>query len=110
WVRVFAVVLATLIAAGLASKRGVLVAAIAAVVYGLMAICWAFARERTVAWSKRHPVLDGLVAVPLLFLALGYITTISTGLCAVAALLAGGLFVGLAAALRRRRGRLQPSR
>jgi hypothetical protein len=107
---VFGVVLVTLIAAGLASRRGLLVAAIAAVVYGLMAMCWAFAWERTVAWSKRHPVLDGLVVVPLLFLALAYFTTMSTGLCAVAALLAGGLFVGLAAALRRRRGRLELSR
>jgi hypothetical protein len=75
----------------------------AAVVYGSIALATLLAWERTTAWSKRHPLLDSLIIVPVLFLAIAYVTSLSTGLCVLIALLAGLLLVGLSAVLRGRR-------
>ena len=75
----------------------------AAVVYGSIALATLLAWERTTAWSKRHPLLDSLIIVPLLFLAIAYVTSLSIGLCVLIALLAGLLLVGLSAVLRGRR-------
>lgn len=103
WLRLFGVVAFTAAAAALGVRRGVAVGFVAAVVYGFIALPAAVAWERTVAWSKQHPLLDSLVIIPLLSLALAYRAHLSIGLCVVVAVLAGGLLVGLSAVLRRRR-------
>jgi hypothetical protein len=35
------------------------------------------ASDRIVSWSQRHPLLDSLIIVPLLFCALAYLTSLS---------------------------------
>jgi hypothetical protein len=92
------------VAAALAVKRGVVVGALAAVVYGgigLSTLAW----QRTANWSKRHRLLDSLLIIPLLFFAIAYITKLPTGICLLIALLAGLALVGLSAALRHARQR-----
>lgn len=103
WFRLLGVAALTAAAAALGVRRGVAVGIIAAVVYGSIALSTAAAWQRTAAWSKRHPLLDSLLIVPLLFLAVAYLTNLSIGLCVVIAALAGALLVGLSAVLRRRR-------
>jgi hypothetical protein len=103
WFRLLSALALTAVAAGLATKRGATVGIIAAVVYGSIALATLLAWERTTAWSKRHPLLDSLIIVPLLFLAIAYVTSLSIGLCVLIALLAGLLLVGLSAVLRGRR-------
>ena len=88
-------------AIGFAAKRGVVVGVVAAVVYGALTLSLLLAWERVAAWSKRHPLLDGLIIVPLLFLAVAYCTKLSIAICVVIALV-GGLFLVPLTLLRRR--------
>lgn len=83
WFRLLSVVALTAAAAALGVRRGVAVGIIAAVVYGSGALACAAAWQRTVAWSKQHPLLDSLLIVPLLFLAVAYLTDLPIGLCVV---------------------------
>jgi len=106
WVRLLAVPAFALSALGLASKRGWLVGVIAAIVYGSIALPMAVAPGGLIAWSRRHPIVDGSIFGPLLFLALAYITSWPIWLC----LLVGLVGVLLGAILGRRRGRLQQGR
>jgi uncharacterized membrane protein len=92
-------------AAGLAVKRGAVVGTVAAVVYGSAGLSTVLAWQRTTDWSKRHPLLDSLLVVPCLFLAIAYITKLSTGICVLIALLAGLVLVGIGAATRRAKQR-----
>ncbi len=103
WFRLLGVVALTAAAASLGVKRGLVVGIISGVVYGSIALSTAAAWQRATAWSKQHPLLDSLIIVPLLFLAVANLTTLSLGLCLGIAAVAGALLVGLSAVLRRRR-------
>ena len=103
WFRLIGAVLFIALPAGLWVKRGVAVGLVAAIVYGFIALSTLLAWQQISAWSKRHPLLDGLIVVPLLFLAVAYLTHLSTGVCVLIAVLAGAPLVGLSAARRHRR-------
>lgn len=103
WVRLPGTFALAAMVVGLAVKRGAAVGFIAAVFYGSIAMVTLLAWQRTVAWSKRHPVLDSLGIVPLLFLFIAYITNLSIGACVLIALPTGLFLVALSALLRRRR-------
>ncbi len=108
WFRLVGVLFAVLfgipVAVSLADKRGAIVGTVAGVVYGLPGL-YLLAWQRMAGWSTRHRLLDSLLVVPLLFLALAYLTKLSDGVCLLIALLGGLPLVGLGAALRHRRRR-----
>lgn len=103
WMRLVAVPLFALVALGLASRRGWVVGVIAGVVYGVIALCFAVVPDGTAAWSRRHPILDGAVLGPLVFLALAYIAPWPLWLCL--AIGAMGVAVGAAQGAQRARRR-----
>jgi hypothetical protein len=84
------------------------VVAVAVAVYGLISLSCLLAWERVAVWSKRHPLLDSSLVVPLLFLALAYITRIPTVFCLLIALGVGPLLVAPAYLYRRARQRNGP--
>jgi hypothetical protein len=108
WFRLIGCLGLTAAAAGLFAKRGVVVGVVAVVVYGLLSLSYLLAWERVRDWSKRHPLLDSLVIVPLLFLALTYGTRLSTVICVLIAAIAGPLLAAPAYARRRARQRNSP--
>lgn len=110
WFRLLGCLVLIAVAAGVAVKRGAVVGALAAVVYGWIGLSTLLAWQRTANWEKRHPLLDSLLVVPLLFFAIAYITNLSTGICLLIALLAGLVLVGLGAARRHVRHRRNASR
>jgi hypothetical protein len=91
WFRLIGCLLLIAVVAGVVVKRGVVVGTVAAVVYGPLGLSQLLAWERTRDWSKRHPVLDNLIVVPLLI-----------------SFLAGLLLVALSLLLRRTRRRSGP--
>ena len=101
WFRLLGVVTLTAAAAGLGLERGLAVGIIAAVVYGSIALATFVAWQRTTAWSLQHPVLDSLFIVPLVFLAVAYLSDLSTGGCVAATAVAGALLAGPTAVRRR---------
>jgi MFS superfamily sulfate permease-like transporter len=105
WFRLIGCLALIAVAAGLVAKRGVVVGVVAAVVYGLIGLSQLLAWERMTDWSKRHPLLDSLIIVPLLFLAVAYFTKLSVAICVLIALLAGLLLVALGLVRRRARQR-----
>ncbi|MDQ2956230.1 MAG: hypothetical protein M3Y42_04620 [Actinomycetota bacterium] len=90
-----------LVAFGVAGKRGWVVGAIAAVVYGGLGLAMALAPGGVVAWSRRHPRMDGSVFGPLLFLALAYLTSIAIWICAAVGVV--GIGFGVLMGMRRER-------
>ena len=81
-----AAVLATIvIPVALWDKRGPALALAALLVFGWIFLASAFNHPATLAWSRQHVVLDGLLIVPLLFLALAMLTSLSLGICAAVA-------------------------
>jgi hypothetical protein len=108
WFRLIGCLGVTAAAAGLFAKRGAVVGVIAVVVYGLLSFSCLLAWERVRDWSRRHPLLDSLIIVPLLFLALAYVTRLSTVICGLIALIAGPLLAAPAFARRRARQRNSP--
>lgn len=106
WVRVIAPIALAFVAFGLAAKRGVLVGVVAAVVYGLLTIPVAVSPQTIISWSRQHPVLDGSVLGPLVFLMLAYITSWPLWVCVTVGLAC--VVVGAMLGMRRGR-RLQSS-
>lgn len=102
WVRLGEAGVLILLSVDLAFKRGPVVGAMAAVVYGAMALSVIFAWDHMVAWPRRHPHLDNLLFFPLAFLALALITNLVAYLCALIAL---GLGLVLDVVPRLRRGK-----
>jgi predicted permease len=74
---------------------------VAAVVCGLFVLFGLLGWERLRAWSERHPLLDSLVIVPLLFLGVAYFTRLPVVFCVLIALVAGVPLAVLSLALRR---------
>jgi hypothetical protein len=105
WMRILVVPLSALIALGLASRRGWWVGVVAAIVYGGIAVPMAFAPGGTVTWSRRHPILDGSVLGPVLFLALAYLTTWPVWVCLIIGVV--GVLLGAARGAERARRRLR---
>ncbi len=89
-------------------KRGIAVGIVAAVVYGHLALLALLRWERMKIWSKHHPVLDSLLVVPLIFLAVAYISKIPTLICLLIAIPGGLLFIGINWARRSRRTSARP--
>lgn len=90
-----------LVAFGVAGRRGWIVGAIAAIVYGGIGLAMAVAPGGVVAWSRRHPRLDSAVFGPLLFLALAYLTPMSIWICALLGV--AGVGLGVLMGIRRER-------
>ena len=105
WGRIALVVVAILMTIEASRMRGIVGGLVAALVYGSMALRSVLDRGRPATWGRRHPVLDSLFFIPLLFLALAYVTDLSSGLCLLIAVAAGIPSAGRAAA-RRRGGRV----
>jgi hypothetical protein len=103
WQKVALAVLALGLPVAIAAKRGWLIGVVAAAVYGGMAFACILRWDRVQAWSLRHPLVDSAFIVPVLFLALAYITSLSTALCIVISILAGACLVGLGPVTRARR-------
>lgn len=82
--------------------RGPLVGSIALLVFTVFGVS-ALAPRRVQRWSRRHPVLDSLLVVPLMFLALAVVLRLSLWVCLVVALLTGVVMVPLAVRSRRSR-------
>lgn len=101
WQKIAAVALTVLLPLGLWDKRGATVGIVAVVVYGGMLLLVAFNYSGTIAWSRRHVVLDALVAIPLAFFALAYLTELALPACMGIAVAVGLLLV--AVAVRRHR-------
>lgn len=80
-------------------NRGPVVGAVGLVVFGGMALFTAFGRPDLRAWAQRHPVLDGMLLGPILFLAVAYLSSWPLWVCA----LFGVAGVGLGAAVGKRR-------
>ena len=94
--RVGFVVLAVVLPLGLWHRRSVEVGIVAAVVYGWIFLVAAFNHSAMLAWERRHVVLDSLLIVPVAFLGLAYLTSLSLWLCIAAAVGAGVVFVPVA--------------
>lgn len=105
WFRLICCLSLIAAAAGVFAKRGVVVGVVAVIVYGLLSLSCLLAWERVRDWSKRHPLPDSLVIVPLLFVALAYVTRLSTVICILIAAIAGPLLMAPAYARRRARQR-----
>lgn len=105
WMRFVFLAVVVAAALGLASRRGWYVGAIAALVYGLIAIPMVVSPRSVADWSRRHPVLDGSVLGPLVFLALAYITQWPLWVCFIIAAAATG--IGALRGLHRDRHRLR---
>lgn len=102
WFRLIVAVGFFALAGAMWVKRGAVVGIIAVLAYGFIALYGLLGFPAT-AWSKRHPLLDNLLMVPLLFLAVAYLTNLSTGMCMLIAALASAPLIGLSAVRRRRR-------
>lgn len=103
WFSVLGVLALSAPVAKVASDRGLAAGAFAAGIFCLVMIPAFIHRERAIAWSRQHPVLDALTVVPFLFVSLAYLTELTTLACALAGLAVGVVFVALSAALRVRR-------
>ncbi|MGW4644622.1 hypothetical protein ACWEN6_39360 [Sphaerisporangium sp. NPDC004334] len=104
WLGLLLVPVDVYLAISLAEKHGLAVGVLAAVVYGALTFVPLFFEEVT-AWSRAHPVLDGLVLVPLVFLALAYLTPLSLAMCAAVTAACGLPWPVVVTVLRRRRRR-----
>lgn len=105
WMRVLYVPMFALVALGMASRRGWIFGAVAAVVCCGLGLAVALSPSGVSTWSRRHPVLDGSILGPLTFLAVGYFTEWPWWIC----LITGGTGSALGAVLgilrqRRERG------
>ncbi|WP_248962916.1 hypothetical protein [Sphaerisporangium perillae] len=85
----------------LTEKHGLAVGILAGVVYGSLTLV-SLAYNRVVAWSKAHPLLDSLILLPLVFLALAYLTPLSLVMCAVITAACGVPWLALTTFARRR--------
>jgi hypothetical protein len=102
WLRWSYVPLFAAMALGLALRRGWLIGAVAAVVYGGVGLAVALSPGGVASWSRNHPRLDGAIFGPLLFHALAFIIpSLSAWWCLLAGVM--GVFVGIALGGRRDR-------
>lgn len=90
-------------------RRGAVAGLVALVIYGVGSAHTVLRWDKTIAWSKDHPFLDGLLVVPLLFLALAYLTDLGLLLCLAIAACAGVALMPLQHWLRRRRLAVRPA-
>lgn len=81
--------------------RGPLVGSIALLVLPALFGVSALAPRRAQRWWRRHPILDGLLVVPLAFLAMAVVLRLSLWVCLVVVLLTGVVMVPLAVRSRR---------
>lgn len=106
WYRVLLVVTAIVLTVAMWARRGWVFGLVTLLIYGAVLGSTAISGKSPAAWSRSHPVLDGLVLGPLVFVAIGYITPLSLGWCVLIGLAAGGI----GALLGLRQARLQTRR
>ena len=101
WMRWSYLPIFALVVFAVTQRRGWMVGAVAAVVYGGMYLASALSPAGFVSWSRNHPKSDGAFLGPLLFLTLAVITNLSLWWC----LLGGvpGACIGSALMVRRDR-------
>jgi ribose/xylose/arabinose/galactoside ABC-type transport system permease subunit len=90
------VLLPLAISAALWDKHGPALALAALVVVGWIVLPSTFSHRATLAWSRQHVVLDGLLIAPLLFLVLAMLTSLSLGVCAAVAAVIAVTFLPVA--------------
>lgn len=101
WLRLFAVATLASAVVSVTGDRGWAVGAFAAVVYGALALSMVRRPDPLEAWFQRHPVLDGALFGPLVFVGLAVLTSWSLWICLLLGL--AGLLAGGAIGVRRRR-------
>lgn len=101
WMRVVLVPLVASLMLAVTFKRGWLIGVVALIVYGGLGLGMAFAPKAVLAWERRHPVLDGMIFGPFVFLALAYITSWSLWVCLLLGV--AGVLLGAAQGIRRAR-------
>lgn len=101
WMRLLHVPAFGLAALFIGERRGWVVGAVAAIVYGGIGLVGALAPGGLVRWSTAYPAVDNAFLGPLLFLALAYLTHVPVWWCAVAGVLGSVGGVTLGAARRR---------
>jgi hypothetical protein len=101
WLRLSILVPGIVITVALFERRGIVVAAVGALVWGALFVSTWRGVQHSVRWSREHPVLDSLLVVPFAFVALAYLTRLGLGWCV---LIGAGLWpVALVLGRRRRR-------
>jgi uncharacterized membrane protein (DUF2068 family) len=101
WMRICLIPTFGLVAFAAAWHRGLTVGLIAGVVYGGLGVGMAVGLSRVRAWSRRHPILDGSLLGPLIFLAAATSTSWPLWVC----LALGGAAVAIGSGAGIRRGR-----
>lgn len=86
-------------------RRGLAVAAAAALVYGALAAAFILAWDRLVSWGRDHPELDASCFGLFVFFGLAFIPSLPIAVCLALALAAAAFAIGLSRALRARDGR-----
>lgn len=99
--RVVLVLLAASLVLAVTFKRGWLIGVVALIVYGWIGLGMGIAPKTFIAWERRHPVLDGMILGPLVFLAAAYITSWSWWVCLLLGI--AGVLAGAAQGIRRGR-------
>jgi hypothetical protein len=109
WLALLLLPIAVYLTVSLTEKHGLAVGVLAGVVYGGLALVALFFNQVR-AWSKAHPVLDSLVIIPLIFLALAYVTPLPLLMCAAVTAVCGLTWLVIAALIRRRHDKLDLDR
>ena len=100
WMRWSYVPVFALVVFHVTQRRGWVIGAVAAVVYGGVGLAM-LSPGRTASWSKNHHKLNGSLLGPMLFLALAVITNLSVWWSLLGGVL--GACIGIALSVRRDR-------
>ncbi|MFC4592119.1 hypothetical protein [Sphaerisporangium corydalis] len=82
WFSLLLIPIYGMVAVDLARERGPVVGIAAGVLYGLLIVVGLTLKWWT-SWAQVHPRLDSLVIVPLIFVALAYLTSLSLLTCGI---------------------------
>lgn len=104
WLRVGMCVLPFPLGYVMAQERGVALGVVAFSVFAVLMFPQAISPGRVATWTARHPILDGMIFAPLLFLCLALWTTWPWWACLMVGI--AGYAVLMIATLGRRRHRL----
>lgn len=93
WFRAWYVVVFALLVWSITEYRGWITGSVAFFICGALFGPMVAAPSRVIAWSRRHPPLDGAMLGPVIFLALSGITAVLLWVCLAVGVL--GLIAGL---------------
>jgi hypothetical protein len=81
WMKLFLLVPAVSTTIELHDRRGLAVAAVGALMWGLLLLSVVRGVSHATAWSRAHPVADSAMVVPLAFAGLAYLTRLGLVWC-----------------------------